>query len=145
MLFEGTNFYLVFLPVLLALNFFFMFWFFKAKSIEGPERKWLWWQQGIAIGLGGVLLCLWFLLPHTPVLSTFGYPQQTAEIDTPEKLLRHLQETNRALVRTIDVLHVFLFVFVWIFLASMYGQSKWLAKELDRRRSAEVDHGVETK
>ncbi len=39
MLFEGTNFYLVFLPVLLALNFFFMFWFFKAKSIEGPERN----------------------------------------------------------------------------------------------------------
>jgi amino acid transporter len=145
MLFEETNFHLILLLVFLALNFFFMFWFFKAKSIEGQQRKWMWWQRGIALGLGAVLLCLWFLLPHTPVLSTFGYPEQTADIDTPEKLLRYLQGTNRALVRTIDVLRNFLFVFVWIFLASIYGQSKLMTKELNSKRSTEVEHGGETK
>jgi hypothetical protein len=44
---------------------------------------------------------------------------------------------NRALVRTIDVLHLFLFLFIWIFLASIYGFSKLIAKELDRKSGSD--------
>jgi amino acid transporter len=126
------------LPVLLLLILFFIFWSFKAKSIEGQSRRLVLWLQGIALGLGAVVLCLWFLLPMTPTLSTFGYPEKIEQIDSPEETLRYLQGMNRALVRTIDVLHLFLFLFIWIFLAAIYGLSKLIAKEMDRKSGSEL-------
>jgi hypothetical protein len=137
MFFDGTNLSLLMLPALLLLMLFFIFWSSNAKSMEGQSRKLLHWFQGMALGLGAIVLCLWFLLPMTPTLSTFGYPENVEQIDSPEKTLRYLQEMNRALVRTIDVLHLFLFLFIWIFLASIYGFSKLIAKELDRKSGSD--------
>jgi hypothetical protein len=74
----------------------------------------------------------------TPTLSTFGYPEKIEQIDSPEETLRYLQGMNRALVRTIDVLHLFLFLFIWIFLAAIYGLSKLIAKEMDRKSGSEL-------
>lgn len=73
---------------------------------------------------GAVLVVLLFLLPMTPSLSTFGYPDTVEEIQPAERLLEHLQSYNRALVRTIQVLHWFMFVFVGWFLTAIYAFTK---------------------
>ncbi len=53
-----------------------------------------------SIVVGVLLMILLFLLPSTPSLSTFGYPEKLSDIKTDEKVLHYLQEYNRALVRT---------------------------------------------
>jgi hypothetical protein len=81
----------------------------------------------VTIATGVLLLLLWFLLPQTPVLSTFGLPQSVEDIQSPRRLLQYLQDYNRALVRTTSVLHWFIFVFVWWFLTAIYSLSKALS------------------
>lgn len=80
----------------------------------------------MTVATGVFLLLLWFLLPITPALSTFGYPESTEDIRSLERLLDYLQRYDRALVRTTEVLHWFLFVFVWWFLAALYSLTKAL-------------------
>ena len=84
-----------------------------------------------ALITGAFLLMLWFLLPCTPVLSTFGYPQSTEEIQTAKQVLRYLQDYNRALVRLTMVLSWFLFAFIWWFLSTVYALSNALKKVAD--------------
>jgi hypothetical protein len=81
----------------------------------------------VTVATGVLLLLLWFLLPQTPVLSTFGLPQSEEDIQSPRHLLQYLQDYNKALVRTISVLHWFIFVFVWWFLTAIYSLSKALS------------------
>jgi hypothetical protein len=47
-----------------------------------------------------------------------------ADIDDPSKLLRYLQESNNALVRTTKILHLFMFIFVFVITESLYSLSK---------------------
>jgi len=63
-------------------------------------------------------LVLRFSLPSTPVLSSFGYPQTLQQISEPALMLKLLQEYNRAIVRTIDVLSWFIFLFVFVLVGS---------------------------
>ena len=86
---------------------------------------------GLYFGIFIFLLLLWFLLPQTPVLSTFGFPQSVEDIQSAKHLLRYLQDYNRALVRTTSVLHWFIFVFVWWFLTAIYSLSKALSNVPD--------------
>ncbi|MEI6946449.1 hypothetical protein V9K67_04545 [Paraflavisolibacter sp. H34] len=74
-----------------------------------------------SIVFGALVVVLWLLLPSTPSLSTFGYPDSIADIDTSEKTLHLLQSYNRAIVRTTESFHWFLFLFVWWFLTSLFG------------------------
>src|SRR5262245_3542642 len=76
------------------------------------------------IVVGAFCLLLWFLLPTTPVLSTFGYPKTEADIQSVSRLLKYLQDYNKAIVRTTQVVHWFIFVFVWWFLTSYFDFSK---------------------
>jgi len=78
----------------------------------------------MTVATGAFLVLLWFLLPATPVLSTFGFPKTVEDIHSAERLLDYLQRYNRALVRTTEVLHWFIFVFVWWFLAALYSLTK---------------------
>jgi hypothetical protein len=75
---------------------------------------------------GSILILLWFLLPRTPVLSTFGYPQDVEIVRQPTRLLSLLRDYNRALVRTTEVVYWFLFVMVWWFISSVYFFAKAL-------------------
>jgi hypothetical protein len=81
----------------------------------------------VTIATGVLLLLLWFLLPQTPVLSTFGFPHSVEDIQSPKRLLQYLQDYNRALVRTTSVVHWFIFVFVWWFLTAIYSLSRALS------------------
>jgi hypothetical protein len=71
---------------------------------------------GLAFCAAAVLL--WFSLPSTPVLASFGYPHTLDQIREPRLLLALLQEYNRALVRTTEVLSWFIFIFVFYLLGS---------------------------
>ena len=58
---------------------------------------------------------LWFCLPSTPSLSTFGLPATTSDVTSPEKLLKYLQDYNDAIVRVSDTLRWFLLAGVfWV-------------------------------
>ena len=74
--------------------------------------------------VGAFCLLLWFLLPTTPVLSTFDYPKTERDIQSASQLLTYLQDYNKAIVRTTQVVHWFIFVFVWWFLTSYFEFSK---------------------
>jgi hypothetical protein len=87
------------------------------------------------ISTGVMLLVLWFSLPFTPVLSTFGYPAGLEAVSQPQLLLNTLQDYNRALVRTIDVVYWLLFIFVWWFLFTLYSFSKALTLAARQRNS----------
>ena len=83
---------------------------------------------------GAFLLVLWFLLPCTPVLSSFGYPKTVEDIQSAKRLLQYLQDYNQALVRTTMVLYWFIFVFIWWFLATIYSLAKALTKLADDQK-----------
>src|SRR5262245_43204635 len=53
----------------------------------------------VALAFCAASLVLWFSLPSTPALSTFGYPKNLQQISEPAQVLALLQEYNRAIVR----------------------------------------------
>jgi hypothetical protein len=87
-----------------------------------------------SIAVGTFLIMLWMLLPCTPVLSTFGFPKTVGEIQSPENLLKFLQDYNKALVRTTEVFYWFIFVFVWWFLAGLNVFATVLKCQLDAKQ-----------
>jgi Na+-driven multidrug efflux pump len=75
--------------------------------------------------LFGVLIIILYLsLPSTPSLKSFGYPEDISAIKKDTDILRLLQEYNKAIVRTTEVLQWFLFLFVWWFLTTLFGVAK---------------------
>jgi len=72
----------------------------------------------IAFAFCAAALVLWFSLPSTPVLSSFGYPKTLQQISEPAQILTLLQEYNRAIVRTTEVLSWFIFLFVFFLVGS---------------------------
>jgi hypothetical protein len=91
---------------------------------------------------GGFLLLLWFLLPCTPVLSSFGYPKTVADVQSATKLLAYLQDYDKAIVRTTMILYWFIFVFIWWFLSSVFALSKALTKMADEQQAKADEKAV---
>jgi hypothetical protein len=94
-----------------------------ASEADPIKRAWseLRWST---ISAGTILLVLLSALPATPVLSTFGYPADLGAVSQPQRLLSLLQDYNRALVRTTEVVYWLLFIFVWWFLVAVYSLSR---------------------
>jgi hypothetical protein len=97
---------------------------------EDPLKKTLKLFRLQLVFMGGFCILLWFFLPSTPVLSTFGYPRTESDIQSAKSLLYYLQESNQALVRTTQVLFWFIFVFVWWFMTTLFDLSKTLSAKL---------------
>ena len=72
----------------------------------------------IALAFGAAVVVLWLSLPSTPVLSSFGYPKTVQQISEPVQMLALLQEYNRAIVRTTEVLSLFMFLVVFVLIGS---------------------------
>jgi hypothetical protein len=72
------------------------------------------------IGLGIVLIVLWFGLTLAPISTITGAPIDVPYLQSMDDVQRYLQEHNRAIVRTISVLGWFLFFFVWWFLTGLF-------------------------
>jgi len=77
-----------------------------------------------AIAFGALLLLLLFSLPSTPSLSTFGYPEITEQINSDTKILNYLQDYNRAIVRTTQVVHWAIFLFIFFFITAILSVAK---------------------
>ena len=93
-------------------------------------------QKAIALMQGSIIACgiiffgMCFILPSAPVLGSFGFPRSVEAIQNPERLLQYLQDYNGALHRTINVLHFFLFIFVFWFSMALYRLCTALKKAM---------------
>src|SRR5581483_8408404 len=65
-------------------------------------------------------MLLWCLLPNVAVLGSFGYPTEANQIQDPALLLTYLQSYNKAIVRSTQVVQMFLLFFAALFLATLY-------------------------
>ena len=120
---DSTTFYIAVAVAILAnlaLRYFL-------RREQDPLRKALKLFRFNLLIVGGFCLLLWWQLPITPVLSTFGYPQNEINVQSAKPLLGYLQDYNRALIRTTEVLSRFIFVFVWWFIATLFDLSKTLS------------------
>jgi hypothetical protein len=105
----------ILIPIIIAGVIFSRISKFKTGNVLRDRLKNL---EIATIMTGAVLLVLWICLPQTPSLSTFGYPEEVADINTPEKVLKYLQRYNDALVRVIDVVKFSLFIVIFWVIAS---------------------------
>lgn len=87
----------------------------------------------MVVALGASTMMLWLSLPNASVLNAFGYPD-IEQVRSLEALQKYLQNYNKALVRTIQVIHLFLFIFVWWFLTVLLSFSKVIISKTINRR-----------
>ena len=99
----------------------------QTKESDAARRAWMNFKLN-AIASATLLVILWFALPSTPVLSTFGYPKGLDDVSDPRRLLKYLQDYNRAVVRTTEVVQWLLFLFVWGFGSALYDLLRTLTK-----------------
>jgi hypothetical protein len=93
-------------------------------------------MQVMLIMFGVILVVLWFSLPFTASLSTFGYPETVEDINSQKKVLHLFQKYNKAITRTTDALYWLLFTFTFWFVASMYQFMKILMVNRDKELEA---------
>lgn len=79
--------------------------------------------------IGVISVVFYLCLPNIPVLSSFGYPESYENINSNEKLLKLLQDYNKAIVRTTEVLQWFLFLFIIWFVAPLFALITTYMKE----------------
>jgi hypothetical protein len=126
----------ILLPAILVLAVVTLAFRFYARRKTNPlQRAWELFRFN-TVAIGAMLLLLLFCLPSTPSLSTFGYPAGLQAVTQPQLLLNSLQEYNRALVRTTDVVFWLLFFFVWWFLTSLYAFSQAVTAAAGQHSSA---------
>ena len=70
------------------------------------------------LSFSAAALLLLFSLPSTSDLSTFEYPKTLQQISEPARMLELLQAYNRAIVRTTEVLWLFILLFVSVLVGS---------------------------
>lgn len=88
---------------------------FRSKNVDAFDKMKL---SLILFGIYSVVL--WLCLPSTAALETFGYPESASDIQTEAQILRLLQDYNKAIVQTANVLHWFLFGFIFFFMTNIY-------------------------
>jgi hypothetical protein len=116
-MFKDTELVYIFAPSLVLATIIAVLLAIRSSKKANTE-----WEKAIAlfknnlIVFGALVVVLYLSLPSTPSLSTFGYPADLSVIQDDKKLLHLLQTYNKALVRTTEVVHWFLFIFIWFFL-----------------------------
>jgi hypothetical protein len=127
----------ILLPALVVWFAISLFLRFRSQRENEPFlRAWTNFRLSL-LATGSILILLLFALPSTPSLSTFGYPSDLERVTQPNRLLGLLQDYNRALVRTTEIVHWFIFVIVWWFISSVYSFAKVLTTRFRQRDSAQ--------
>ena len=75
------------------------------------------------LSFSAAALLLLFSLPSTSDLSSFEYPKTLQQISEPARMLELLQAYNRAIVRTTEVLSLFIFLVVCVLVGSTLSTS----------------------
>ena len=73
-----------------------------------------------------VMMILWFSLPNTSYLVSFGYPNDVFDIESKEKLLKYLQDYNDAIVKTTKVLHYMILITTFWLISILFLVIKYL-------------------
>ena len=123
-MFLETNFITIFGPALLVAILFIIGYSLWTGAKESAFEKALSQLKVNIVSIGFLMLILLFMLPSWPSLSTFGFPETVNEIQSNEQLLEYLQGQNLAIVRTVQVVHWFIFLFVWGLLSALYSVTK---------------------
>ena len=115
MLLENVNLVFIILPFIIGGVFYTKI---ARHKIGHPLRDSIKNLQIMMLVAGAMFVIMWLLLPSTPSLSTFGYPETVEDINTQEKILKILQNQNKAIVRTTETLQWTLFILTfWIIAA----------------------------
>lgn len=134
MIFEGdSNIGYVFLPVLVLAAIYAKF---IKRDTGDPLRDKLKDLEIMLIGFGVIVFIAVLALPSTPSLSTFGYPETVEDINSQKKMLRLFQEYNKAIVRTIDVMHWMLFIAAIWLTGTLYKLIKIMRINREKKLSA---------
>lgn len=125
------------IPVIYVVAFLFFIYLiayfvkFRSKNVDAFEK------MKLSLALFGVYsLVLWLCIPSTPTLETFGYPETLNDIKSDEQILKLLQDYNRAIVRTTEVLKWFLFGFIWFFMTNIYLYATHRENEFNPKNKA---------
>lgn len=103
---------------------------FKNKKVDAFDK------MKLSLILFGIYsLVLWLCVPATPVLETFGYPETVADIQTQAQILKYLQDYNKVIVKTTDILRWFLFGFIWFFMSNIYLYTTYREKEFNPKKN----------
>lgn len=121
-MFKDIDLLYIFGPALVIASIFLFVINKRRKKQKGFEiNKAIAHFKMTSIVFGALLIILWLSLPSTPSLKTFGYPEDISAISRDEKVLKLFQDYNKAIVRTAEVLHWFLFLFIFWFLSTLLG------------------------
>ena len=124
-MFQNIDFLYFFGPVMLLATVFLVAFRYRQKRQNLNEfGKAVVYFKVTSIVFGVLVAILCLSLPVTPVLKSFGFPKDVLAIRDERKVLYLLQEYNRAIVRTTEVLQWFLFLFIWWFLTTLFGVVK---------------------
>lgn len=127
-MFDGVNFYYIVLPAALVVAIMIVLAKRKIdREVDTVKRALETVRLYVAVTLLLSML-LWCLLPNVAVLGSFGYPTEVNNIQDPALLLTYLQNYNKAIVRTTQVVQMFLLFFAALFLATLYILSSELIK-----------------
>lgn len=109
------------IPILYVVVFLFLMYLiayfikFRNTNVDAFDK------MKLSLVLFGIYsLVLWLCIPSTPALETFGYPETVNDIKSNEQILKLLQDYNKTIVRTTEVLKWFLFGFIWFFMTNFY-------------------------
>lgn len=119
-----SNFYSVFVPALIIVVIFTIGYKLWVGKQDDELEKAITLLKISIFSTAFLSMVLWLMLPLTPSLSTFGFPETVEEISKSDRLLTYIQDHNKAIVRTTEVVNWFIFIFVWGFLTAFYSVIK---------------------
>lgn len=124
---EGRLILYIFVPILIIGMVFLLYK--KRKADEpGDFNSKLDYFKYTFILFGVALFGLWFYLPSTPSLASFGYPNNIEDIENKADLLQLLQDYNQAIVKTVEVVHWLIFLLMFWFLGNFIQMINFLKK-----------------
>lgn len=130
MILKDINLVFIVLPFVIGGIFYSKISRFKTGDVLRDSIK----NLQIMIMMTAVMCAIMlFLLPFTPGLSSFDFPYDLKDIDNQQKLLNLLQEYNRAIVRTTEVVFWLLFILVFWIATSVYQLLQLFKNRVDEQ------------
>lgn len=128
MLLENVNLVFIIIPFILGSVIYTKI---ARHKIGHPLRDGIKNLQIMLLVAGAMFAVMYILLPSTPSLSTFGYPETVEDINSQEKILKILQGQNKAIVRTTETLQWTLFILTFWIIAAVTPVLKALKDKID--------------
>lgn len=128
MLLEDLNLAFIIIPFIIGGVFYTKI---ARHKIGHPLRDSIQNLQIMLLVSGAMFLVMYLLLPSTPSLSTFGYPETVEDINSQEKILEILQGQNKTIVRTTETVQWMLFILAFWILAAVVPVLKAVKDMID--------------